>query len=185
MPDITLAVAGLGRCGLTMTMQMLDAGGLDVFGEPPAYEPGHYASAWDSNAVKLVDPIGNELSGLLPAPGTLQWLWLVRDPKEQAKSMAKLLASQNRKVDQKVDWRRLRQTIRPSTRKHLRFIEQRGEELQRIHFGSIVDGPEAYVRLLDGLVLSCADLDTDAMTEVVEDRSPDAEPDLSRELSLL
>jgi hypothetical protein len=181
MADTTLAVAGLGRCGLTMTMQMLDAGELDVFGEPPAYEPGHYASAWDSDAVKLVDPIGNELSGLLPEPGTLQWLWLMRDPKEQAKSMAKMINATGRDVD----WRRLRKTIRPSTRKHLRFIEQRGEELQRIHFGSIVDGPEAYVRLLDGLVLSCADLDTDSMTEVIKDRSPEAEPDLSRELSFL
>jgi len=185
MPDTTLAVAGLGRCGLTMTMQMLDAGGLDIFGEPPAYEPDHYAGAWKTDAVKLVDPIGNELSGLLPAPGTLQWLWLVRDPKQQAKSMAKLLASQKRKVDQKVDWRWLRKTIRPSTREHLRFIEQRGEELQRIHFGGIVDGPEAYVRLLDDLVLSCADLDTEAMAKVVDDRSPEAEPDLSRELSFL
>jgi len=181
MSDITLVVAGLGRCGLTLTMQMLDVGGLDVWGDPPAYEPNHYVDAWSSDAVKLVDPIGNELSGLLPAPGTLQWLWLVRDAKEQAKSMAKMIEATGRDVD----WRRLRKTIRPSTRKHLRFIEQRGEELQRIHFGSIVDGPEAYIRLLDDLVLSCADLDTDAMTEVVEDRSPDAEPDLSRELSFL
>ena len=181
MPDTTLAVAGLGRCGLTMTMQMLDAGGLDVWGDPAAYEPNHYVGAWETAAVKLVDPIGNEFSGLLPEPGQLRWLWLMRDAKEQAKSMAKMVETTGRKVD----WRRLRKTIRPSTREHLRFIERRGEELHRVQFGNIVGGPEGYARHLDECVLPAADLDTEPMAAVVEDRSPKAEPDLSRELSFL
>jgi len=181
MPDTNLAVAGLGRCGLTMTMQMLGAGGLDVWGEPPAYEPGHYANAWSSDAVKLVDPIGNELSGLLPETGALQWLWLARDAKEQAKSMAKMLEVTGRNVE----WRRLRNTIRPSTRKHMRFIQQRGEALQRVRFGNAVNNPAGYARHLDQRVVLDRDLNTKAMAEVVEDRSPDAEPDLYRELSFL
>jgi hypothetical protein len=181
MPDTTLAVAGLGRCGLTMTMQMLDAGGLDVWGEPPAYEPNHYVTAWSSDAVKLVDPIGNELSGLLPEPGRLKWLWLARDAKEQAKSMAKMIEGTGRAVE----WRRLRKTIRPSTREHLRFIERRDEKLHRVKFGNAVTGPEGYARHLDERVLPSTDLDTDAMAAVVEDRSPKVEADLYRELSFL
>jgi hypothetical protein len=181
MPDQTLAVAGLGRCGLTMTMQMLGAGGLDVWGDPPAYEPNHYVGAWSSDAVKLVDPIGNELSGLLPEPGALQWLWLARDAKEQAKSMAKMIEGTGRDVE----WRRLLKTIRPSTRKHRRFIERRGEALRRVRFGNAVSSPAGYARHLNKRVVLDKDLNTDAMAEVVEDRSPDAESDLSRELSFL
>jgi hypothetical protein len=181
MPDQTLAVAGLGRCGLTMTMQVLDAGGLDVWGEPPAYEPNHYVGAWSSDAVKLVDPIGNELSGLLPEPGDFRWLWLMRDAKEQAKSMAKMVEATGRDVD----WRRLRKTIRPSTRKHRQFIEQRDEKLHRVRFGDAVSNPAGYARYLNQRVVLDKDLNTDAMAKVVHDRSPDAESDLSRELSFL
>lgn len=181
MNNTTLAVAGLGRCGLTMTMQMLDAGGLHVWGDPPAYEPNHYATAWSSDAVKLVDPIGNELSGLLPEPGGLRWLWIARDAKEQAKSMAKMIEATGRDVD----WRRLRKTIRPSTREHRQFIRRRNDSLHLVTFGNAVNNPAGYSRHLDQRVVLDKNLDTEAMAKVVEDRSPDAESDLSRELSFL
>ena len=35
----TVFVCGHGRCGSSMVMQMLDAGGFPCFGEYPAYEP--------------------------------------------------------------------------------------------------------------------------------------------------
>lgn len=181
MPDTTIAVAGLGRCGLTMTMQMLDAGGLDVWGDPPAYEPGHYAADFDEiDAVKLVDPIGSEITGLLPEPGALQWIWLQRDAKEQAKSMAKMVEAA---TGEEIGWRRLRKSIRPSTRKHLRYVERREEPLRKIKFGNAVNGAAGYARWLQDV--TGRDLDTDAMAAVVEDRETEAEDDLSRELSFL
>lgn len=34
----TIFVSGLGRCGSSMTMQMLDAAGIPCIGDYPAYE---------------------------------------------------------------------------------------------------------------------------------------------------
>ena len=61
-----LIVTGFGRCGTTMVMTMLDAGGFPVAGHRPAYEvaaamgPGRLDHDWmdrqAGRAVKVIDP---------------------------------------------------------------------------------------------------------------------------------
>lgn len=91
----TIGVCGFGRCGSTMAMSMLKAGGIPfVDGSDP--DTGELSNlALDSlsmplegRAVKLLDWI---LCSDLP-PANWRFIWLDRDPIEQAKSTAKFLA---------------------------------------------------------------------------------------------
>jgi hypothetical protein len=95
MNDFILLVSGFGRCGSSLVMQMLDAGGYRVTGEYPAFEddialPRSIASpdAWRrmmGRAVKVLDP--HLLS--LPTGVPFRVIWLDRDLYQQAKSQAK------------------------------------------------------------------------------------------------
>lgn len=89
-----LLVAGLGRCGSSLCMQMLHAGGVPCAGEPPAFEPGEanalsvtvpWLADQRGTAVKLLDPQRAPALGRLPAIA----IFLTRDPGQQAASMAK------------------------------------------------------------------------------------------------
>lgn len=96
MPDYSVGVCGFGRCGSTMLMGMLAAGGL-----PPvagAKHPPHEVDASRLTAAQLtgrcvkVLAFGHDFS---PPPAAAAWrfVWLDRDPTEQAKSTIKLLVA--------------------------------------------------------------------------------------------
>lgn len=89
-----IIVAGQGRCGTSLTMQMLDAAGVPCVGSFPAYEtdasgietfdPAHLAGL-RGNAIKLIDPANLRVGDM---PNHLV-IWLDRNFREQAKSIAK------------------------------------------------------------------------------------------------
>jgi hypothetical protein len=88
-------VCGFGRCGSSLAMQMLDAGGYPVTVGPPDYEDDIAKNKqpslrdWadkDEHAIKILDP------HLIRFPDfSFRAVWLDRDPAEQAKSFAKFL----------------------------------------------------------------------------------------------
>jgi len=91
-----IVVAGMGRCGTSLMMQMLDAMGVSCIGSWPDYETDHssiagFDAAWFSTlhgqAIKILDPTN------LPALNMPNHVvvWMDRDPKEQAKSQVKFL----------------------------------------------------------------------------------------------
>ena len=90
-------VVGLGRCGSSLTMQMLAAGGMPVHGKAPTYEVeeamvGRMDRAWlaaQRGAIKVLEP-KRMPSLVLDHPGNAI-IWLDRDPDQQAKSQAKFL----------------------------------------------------------------------------------------------
>ena len=95
----TLIVAGLGRCGTSLVMRMLDAAGVPTVGEYPAWEdrhaqrlledrPDEWAELVKGKAVKVLDAH----RWRMPDLGEYDLLWLGRDPREQAKSMVKLMS---------------------------------------------------------------------------------------------
>lgn len=102
MADPVLFVAGLGRCGTTMMMTMLDAGGFPVTGPRSSYEPiqhwhmGRPDPVWiaaqGGKAVKWIDPTKFRagMRNLLPVEPII--ILMERDPREQARSQVKLLA---------------------------------------------------------------------------------------------
>lgn len=87
----TIAVAGLGRCGSSLTMQLLDAAGFPTVGSFPAYEDDDHLAemAWHPSfggrAFKFIDP--HRWHALPPTIDLL--IWLDRDVGEQAASQIK------------------------------------------------------------------------------------------------
>lgn len=91
MPKPITIVAGFGRCGSSLVMQMLAAGGVPTpYAEFPSYEIDYAHNRvlmqdLEGGAVKVLDPHINRP----PVGPEYRWIWLDRDPVQQAKSMAK------------------------------------------------------------------------------------------------
>lgn len=92
----TIVVAGLGRCGTSLMMQMLHAGGVPCAGDWPDFETNDSMSgrfdakafsALRGKAIKLITPADLPIG---PMPRHVV-IWLDRDPQEQAKSQLKML----------------------------------------------------------------------------------------------
>lgn len=91
-----IVVAGMGRCGTSLTMQMLSAAGVTCIGTWPDFETDassiegfdatEFAGLSDC-AIKLIDPANLPVGDM---PNHIV-VWLDRDPKQQAKSQVKLL----------------------------------------------------------------------------------------------
>lgn len=89
-----IVVAGMGRCGTSLMMQMLHAAGVPCVGEWPAFEtdasaigsfePLAFASR-TGQAIKLIDPANLKIGDM---PNHVV-IWLDRDSREQAKSQVK------------------------------------------------------------------------------------------------
>ena len=83
-------VAGFGRCGSSLVMQMLAAGGMRTpYSSFPSYEIPHgikvLMGELYGGAVKILDPHVHQP----PKGHVYRFIWLDRDPVQQAKSMAK------------------------------------------------------------------------------------------------
>lgn len=103
MTDRIIIVAGLGRCGSSLVMQMLAAAGVPTIGTYPDFEDDlnmqlpdleaqrEMALRAPGHAMKLLDPH-------LHAPPVgydYRTIFLTRHPVEQAKSMLKLVGERN------------------------------------------------------------------------------------------
>lgn len=93
-----LVVCGFGRCGSSLMMQMLNAGGISTSGRYPAFEDEcANLAAFDiarlaemrGRAVKVLDP--HEAPSMDHIPHAA--IWIDRNPKQQAKSFAKFSAT--------------------------------------------------------------------------------------------
>ena len=94
MTKPAIIVAGLGRCGTSLMMQMLDAAGVPCLGAYPAYEPSTVCFEnypveilTTGRAMKVLDP--HRIN--LPVLTDHVVLWMDRAAKHQASSMAKLI----------------------------------------------------------------------------------------------
>ncbi len=86
----TIIIAGITRSGLTLTMQMLYAGGYPCFGEYPAFE------GYEIGEIPFVKLIGKVIKVVdthiqFPLKGEYYVIRLRRDYKQQAKSMCKFM----------------------------------------------------------------------------------------------
>lgn len=91
-------IAGFGRCGSSLVMQMLHAAGYETTGEYPAFEDIRatalpYENRWleevEGKALKVIDPHRCQL----PIDHDYKIIWLDRKPIEQAKSQMKLFST--------------------------------------------------------------------------------------------
>lgn len=92
-----LFVSGFQRCGSSLVMQMLAAGGMPIVHDPemgyPSYETtlnlsGAPLDAYDGHALKWLEPLHVAAP---PVPFNVATIWLTRNHKEQSRSAVKFM----------------------------------------------------------------------------------------------
>jgi hypothetical protein len=181
-----VGVCGFGRCGSTMAMMMLAAGGLPpVDGcELPPHECGNIAEAWhaaaEGRAIKLLGPVTE-----YPITTRVRWrfLWLDRDPAEQARSTIKFIRVFGLAGEaDETDVARMVASYRRDRSRMLGELHGLGQVTKLQYEMALLDPRGAAQRLRDGLWPA---LDIDAAAAVVHDRDGRCLPDLSVELAYL
>lgn len=194
MVDPILFVAGLGRCGTTMVMTMLDAGGFPVSGPRPSYEPSGvwnagrpdmpWMAAQAGRAVKWIDPTHHfTLPGRLEAKPVI--ILMERRPREQARSQVKLIGSMAMKLGRPAE-KAIERSIRRDT--PIMRAQLRGSAtVHIIEFEDVLDDPSAAARELGRLVRIHFDRGFDAETaaRVVIPRHPSCAPHMEMENTIL
>lgn len=189
-----LFIAGLGRCGTTMVMTMLDAGGFPVAGPAPAYEPAQHwhqgkpepdwISAQGGHAVKWIDPTRcPKMRNLLPGPSVI--LLMERDPAEQAKSQIKMIGPIAERLG-----RRGRKAMERSIIRDMpiaRTIARKTGLTRRYRFEDFIANPIFAARALERLVTTHFDIDFDGgrAARSIISRNAKCLPDLTMEKSIL
>lgn len=180
-------VTGLGRCGSSMMMQMLAAGGVYCRGKAPAYEDGAYSEkvtpdmieAVRGGAVKILDP---HRTGLPAAQWEARVILMERRPGEQAKSAAKMLEQLEGLPIKKFQLNRLEKGMRHeivAVRAAIAGLPQ-----LRLQFEEVLADPSGTAERVAEFLAPFWHLDQAAMAAVVLKRPPTCMPDLSIELQL-
>lgn len=176
-------VCGLGRCGTTMMMHMLRAGGVSVVGLAPGFEDDRAANvpidaAWlvslGDSAVKVLDPHRGWREQV-----AARAIWLDRDETEQAKSQVKFLRLVGGVPIPTSAWKAMRSRLRADRALCMRVIPV---ERKIISFEAVLASPCAAASELatwfDGF-------DQDAAAAVVKRRSPKCATSLQLETELM
>ena len=178
-----LVVAGLGRCGSSLTMHMLRAGGFPVlFTKHMSLEhegmtrlPKENLWLKDNHAIKINDP---HLNILPKGQFEYRFIWLTRNPKQQALSYRKMNLANSRSYLEKRD-------IRSSIRNKIKFIRKAEPKCQAIFkklssypvlhctFEDIIKDPELYAHHLKIIASPTFYLDKNKMAVVVKPRTSD------------
>lgn len=184
--DYVTAVCGFGRCGTSMVMKMLDAGGL-----PPLDDAsrGSYEVSVEQlltrppadllgRAVKLLDHVHWHGDSTLPdAPW--RFIWCERNTRQQAASMVKFLAQLAPEVrmvgNQASKFRASFERDQPAA---IRGLQDRGP-LIRLKFERVLHDPLAAAQRLADFV----DVDPYAAANAVHRRPPECAPDLAFEFA--
>jgi hypothetical protein len=182
----TVGVCGHGRCGSSMLMAMLDAGGLPPV---PGSAPGSYelpnlfaetlgAVPLDGYAIKLLDSVLYD-----PLP-TADWrfIWLSRDYRQQARSQIKFLrwVMPELSLASGTSVSCLVRSYERDTPKALKLLRALGP-VQVIRYEDVLASPYTWAReMAERLDLP---LDLDAMAGAVHRRSARCRGDMSVEES--
>lgn len=177
-------VCGLGRCGTSMVMQMLAAGGAPVVGQAPAYEPAEAGRApidatWlrslGDGTVKILDP-HRAWRGQCQARA----IWIDRNENEQARSQVKFAAVVGGLPVRAGDWKRVRAILRRDRAAALRQLG--GMERRMMRFEMILAAPMDAAKELAGWFPS---FDQVAAAAAVRRRSAQCAPGMELEIALL
>lgn len=183
-----IVVAGLGRCGTSMLMQMLAAGGIACVGEAPAYEDARTEASVEAGwfetlagqAVKILDP---HLVGVPAAQWEAMVILLERRHSEQAKSMGKMLRLLEGLPIEKRHVTRIEKSLRidsATVRSALSGLPQ-----LRLQFEEVLANPMAAATAIENFLAPCFVVDTRRMAAAVRPRMSQCAPGLDMELSLI
>lgn len=188
-------VAGLGRCGTSLLMQMLDAAGIRCAGEYPAFEPSEMGS--------YLEPVDTEWL-LAHAGGAVKWInphkvivnegvtnaiviWMCRDKRQQAKSQAKFISATEGVSFDRPQVSRLKTQLRKETAAALVSISRFAGH--SVRFDELLKTPLVEATKLvaflskHGFIFS--DQSAQVMAKQVLRRAPACMPDFSIETKLI
>ena len=182
-------VAGFGRCGTSLVMAMLAAGGLPVVGTGQAFEDRRFSTAhvdhgWlarQSGILKWVDPIQTPVTRSWPA----QTLWLDRDPVEQAKSQIKLAVACG--VNCRGDEKTVAQVAATLTRKREEALRRAGWHgpVTVLSFELLLSDPARAAGIMAEAFEEFGVLDRDRAIQAVRQRDAQCAAGLELDLALL
>lgn len=148
MYDATI-VTGHGRCGSSVVMQMLQAGGVSVTGGYPAFEDVSYQgrALKDGKAWKCLDI---QVPQLAPQRGYYRWIVCTRDNEEQAKSQVKFAQFFGMPMnDDPNTLSKLIGSYKRDTPKMLEVIHQWGGPVLHLEFEMILAEPQKVASALE------------------------------------
>lgn len=189
MDKPVIIVAGLGRCGSSMTMQMLHASGIPCVGRRPSFEDdrclqrinSEWLSQQSGRAVKVLDPqrVG------IPQGVNCAVIWLDRDTKEQAKSQIKFVEALDGIRIASGAWRGMRSTLRSDRAKAMSVISR--HPVLKLSFEGILSAPRENAVKIADFLSPWFDLSDriDFMAMAVRRRSPVCAPGLAMEMTLM
>ena len=170
----TLIIAGITRSGLTLTMQMLHAGGYPCAGEYPAFEGfGIGQIPWDKCFGKAIKVVDTHMQ--FPPPGEYSVIRLRRSHKQQAKSQMKLINVLCDIPVTRAGTRAMEQSL-PKDYSKIDAWAAKQKELLTLDFEELILEPNlAALKLIE---FTGAILDIDKMMAVVVKRGTDCYPTL-------
>lgn len=186
MTDFVTLVCGFGRCGSSLVMQMLDAGGVPTLGEYPAFEDDRtgldrdpqWIASQNGKAMKLLDP---QLPFGRPIPGNYKIIWLYRNHRQQSLSQAKLVRLLMGLPMGRKETRALASSYRIDTPIALKILEGLGPVL-RLRFEDILcDSRSAAQKIHDHLGMG----DVVAMSSQVQIRPSKCADGMEMEIALI
>lgn len=183
-----IVVAGCARSGTTLMMSILQAAGIPVvvdsnasmeFGKVCSL-PDEYAWMEDirGKAVKIIDPKNWPPPAHLP----IRWIWMHRNPLEQAKSQLKFLRATFPNGAPPIDLHRLLASIARDNIGVPTWLENTpGWTVHRVAFENLLLAPHVVIedlgRFLDRF------FDVGELAKLIIDRPTSCAPDLSIELA--
>lgn len=179
MIALPLVVAGCGRCGSSLVMQMLAAGGVPTTGRFPAYEDADLVHAFEASgvlparAVKVLAPFVSA-ENITSAPPSTSWVWVRRslDPlwRSQQKFAALIFGAELGRDKRAAAL--LRDQLMREDRNVPAAIQRAGRPLLVVSFEDVLADPAQQARRL-ARFSGLEGFDVDAAAGVVVERSPD------------
>ncbi len=189
-------VSGYGRCGSSMLMNVLRAGGVE-WATGAQELSGEHESTWDAwlalqpgTAIKVLDPLAPAHEPLDQMIGC-RIFWLERNLTEQVKSYVKFseagLITHVGVVPQRV-----RYPARKKKELRSAFELDRPDSLERLRcagdvvvmrYEDALAVPQQFAQAVAEVLPEWPDFDVDAAAAVIHRRSPDCRPDLTYELT--
>lgn len=172
----TILVAGLGRCGSSLVMQMLAAGGVTVTGEYPAFEDERvnlpeaselWIGEWRGKGVKILDP---HHASSLPSMSA-RIIWVIRNGRQQALSVSKfwhLMAGLPRADRRQL--RALEANLRRDRGTCVGIFLQKGFPVLPLRFEDLLAAPLSAAKQIVAFIGAG---DAPAMADVVRPRGPE------------
>lgn len=183
---MTTLITGFGRCGTSLVLQMLQAGGFPVVGEYPAFEHEQirqFNKDWlvcQEGAVKVLNP-----HHLTFEPGEYRIVWLDRSLKQQAASQIKFAFHIDGIAPPPGGLQRLAESLKRERPLALKALRELGPVL-RITFEEILAEPLTSAHRIAVFVDPefQFDLRLEAMAGRVIERPPFCRPDMRIEAYL-